>query len=75
MQPICAYLDKYQQDAYQIFRQRTSTSVEKRNAEITATYNRRGRGQSPTRDELTARGESPPRGASSSRVAGPEADA
>ncbi|OWY99740.1 hypothetical protein PHMEG_00029211 [Phytophthora megakarya] len=33
-----ASLNKYQQDTYQIFRQRTSTSVEKRNAEIMATY-------------------------------------
>ncbi|OWZ02190.1 ABC transporter, partial [Phytophthora megakarya] len=64
-----AYLDKYQEHTYQIFRQRTSTSVEKRNAEITATNNRRVRGQSPTRDELTARG------ASSSRIAGSESDA
>ncbi|OWY95294.1 ABC transporter [Phytophthora megakarya] len=34
------YLDKYQEHTYQIFRQRTSTSVEKRNAEIVAIYNR-----------------------------------
>ncbi|OWY92287.1 ABC transporter, partial [Phytophthora megakarya] len=39
-----AYLDKYQLDTYQIFRQSTFTFVEKRNAEITATNNRRVRG-------------------------------